>query len=276
MLASASASASASVRDPDDSARAFRWLHATLGCFSGGSWMEAIGSTGEERTLATVSRCRVLVSEPLGKKQDDEVALAAVRAIEPAVVEAIAQAIDKAAPPKRRAEIVAFVRLYGDAAREALLARRAADAARTGKPLDEAAVTASVALAKLYASKDNRARVAALMLGADHLESARGLDSKSKALTASPAFDVIFGVPRMDAWAPYALATAKAAGHPVTKDDDAIPALATSFAERFEAVAKEMQVSEAKQAADGYAKRLRMQLAEKKQTSEKSEKPEKK
>ena len=259
-----STSASASARDPDDSAKAFRWLNAMLGCFTGGAWMEAIGSTGEERTLATVGRCRILVSEPLGKKADDAVALAAVRAIDPGVVDALAQAIEKVAPPKRRAELVVFIRLFGDAAREALLARRAADAARKGMPLDETAVTASAALAKLYASKDNRARVVSLILAADHLESARGLDSKSKALTASPAFHVVFGVAKMDAWTPYALATAKAAGHPVTKEDDAIPALAMSFAERFEAISKDLQAGETKEACDGYARRLRTELSESK------------
>jgi hypothetical protein len=257
------ASTSASVHDPDETLQAVRWVNAAFGCFSGGSWMEATGSIGEERTLATVSRCRLLMTEVLGKKLDDDAALASVRAIEPAVVDALVAAVEKSAPPKRRAELVAVVRLYCDAAREALNARKAADAARQGKPLDEAAVTAKDALAKLYASKNKRARVASLVLAADHLESARGLDSKGKALTASPTFDVIFGVPRMDAWSPYALATAKAAGHPVTKDDDAIPAIATAFAERFEAVANDLRASEAREVAEGYAKRLREELAAK-------------
>lgn len=261
--ASTSASAT-SVRDPDETQHAFRWLNAAFGCFSGGAWMEAIGSLGEERTLATLGRCRTLVAEALGRKLDDDAALTAVREMRPEPVNAIIAAIEKAAPPKRKDEIVAVIRAYTDAAREALNARHAADAARKGKPLDEAAVTASGALAKLHGLTSSRAKVSALVLAADHLESARGLDSRGKALTASPCFDVVFGVARQDAWAPYALAAAKAAGHPVTKEDDALAAVAEAFADRFEALAAAMQGSEPKEAAVGYAKRLRQELAEKK------------
>lgn len=244
----------------DDEARVqTRFENAALGCFSGGSWMEAVGSIGEERTLATVRRCRTLLTEALGKKPDDDAGLASVRAIEPAMVDALVAAIEKSGGSG------AFVRLYADAAREALAARRAADRARAGKPADEQALGAKEALAKLHASTDKVARVAALVVAADHLESSRGLDSKTKALAASPAFEVVFGVPRHESFSSYARAVAKASGHPV--DDGAkelalMKALAAAFADRFEALEKQLPAGEPREAASGYAKRLRAQINE--------------
>lgn len=249
---------SSSVTD-DDVLRVTRWENAVLGCFSGGAWMEAVGSIGEERTLATVRRCRTLMTETLGKKPDDEAALAAVRSIDTKAVDGIVAAIEKSGGQGT------LVRLYADAAREALAARRAGDAARAGKPADEPALSAKAGLAKLYASSDKNARVAALVLAADHLESARGLDAKTKAVAASPAFEVVFGVPRQDTWSAYARAVAKASGHPVeeqAKEIAVMAAIAASFADKLEALEKQLPASEPKEAAGGYAKRLRDQIKE--------------
>lgn len=260
---SASASASAG-HDPDDTVIAMRWVSAAMGCFSGGAWVEALGSVGEERSLATLGRCRTLVTEPLGKKADDAAALAAVRAMLPEVVDAIAVAIEKNAPPKRRARVGSLIRTYGAAAREALLARTAAEAARAGKPFDEAALSARDALAKLHGEKGKLARVAALVVAADRLESSRGLDAKSKALAASPTFQVVFGV-NGDSFDESARKAAKVGGHPVDDKATGLPlmiAIASAFADRFEALEPTLPANEARDVAAGYARRLRQEIAE--------------
>lgn len=264
--ASAAASSSAEV-DPD---RASLLLRGAIGCFVGGAWSEALGALGEERTLATTRRCRMLVTDALGGKPDDTAMLERVRSIDPGAVDPIARAIALASRPQERSSAVTFVHAVADAAREALSARRASGAVRAAKDAEaalhdaEPALVAKDALAKLHAMGDARARLVALVLAADHLDSARGLPPRGRTLAASPAFSVTLALPPPadDAWLPYLRAAAKAAGHPGDAEKAAFTGVVRGFADRFEGLAKELPASEERDVALGYAKRVRAKLAD--------------
>jgi hypothetical protein len=253
------AAPSASFSAHTDEHRAHHLAYAAIGCFTAGSWMEALGAIGEERTLATTHRCRMLVTDGLGAKPDDEVALTAVRTIDPKAVDAIAAVIGDP-------ELVEITRATADAAREASAARKLAESLRkdpSGK-LDDA-LAKKEALAKLYALKAPTAKLVALVIAADHVESSRGLPARAKTLAAAPAFEVVFGVARPSdgEWLPYVTAAAKAGGHAASENTEqsAFSGVVTSFADKFEAVAKTVPSGEPEEAAVGYAKRLRGQLS---------------
>jgi hypothetical protein len=264
-VGSTSIAPASSLAGPPDGEHAHRILYATIGCFTGGAWVEALGATGEERTLATTRRCRILATEALGATADDEATFVAVRAIDPKAVEAVAASVSA------ETEIAALVRMIGSAAREAYDARRAAETLRknpTAK-LDEVLIVKQ-SLAQLNAVKTGKhattARLVALVLAADHIESSRGLPARAKVLTAAPAFEVIFGVARPadpEAWSAYVSAAAKAGGHAPAdaSEQSAFAGVVTSFAEKFEAMVKDAPIGEPKEAAAGYANRLRNQLA---------------
>jgi hypothetical protein len=258
--ASVTASPSASedgvtvAKDPD---RATRWAWSAIGCWVGAAWAEALGAQGEERLLSTLRRCRLVATDVLGAKADDELTLRGVRAIEPGMVDRVATRIEKTGG----GELVALVRATADAAREALAARKAAEDVRNGGAVTDA-LGAKGALAQLWSRKDQASHAVALLLAADHVESARTLDGKAKAIAAAPAFEVVFGVPRQDAWIPYASAVAKAGGHPPEKDDErsVLMALIAAFADKFEQVGRALDPGEAKEASWGSARRLRAEL----------------
>ncbi len=264
--ASAALSASASASAREDEHRALHITYAAIGCFTGGAWVEALGAIGEERTLATTGRCRMLATDALGAKPEDEAALVAARSIEPNAVEKIVGAV------ARDPDLVALVRAVASAAREASEARRAAEAVRKDpKANRDDALVAKQGLAQLHALKAGRhtatARLVALVLAADHVDSARGLPTRAKVLAASPAFEVIFNVPRpndAEAWVAYVSAAAKAGGHPPSDsaEQSAFASVVTSFADKFEAMVKDAPVGEPQDVAAGYAKRLRTELAE--------------
>jgi hypothetical protein len=232
-------------------------LHAALGCFTGGAWMEALGSTGEERTIATTHRCRLLSTDGMGAKPEDDVALAAARAIEPKAVDAI---VAKISEP----ELATLFRLFADAAREAADARKLADSIRKDKnaKVDDA-LGKKDALVKLRALNAPMAKVAAMVLAADHVESSRGLPPRAKILTAAPAFETVFNVarPSGDDWIAYASAAAKAGNHAPSDNSEkaAFAGVVATFADKFEALAKEAK-GESREVATGYAKRLREEL----------------
>jgi len=245
---------------PSDEHRDHHLAHAAFACFTGGAWMEALGSIGEERTIATTHRCRMLVTDALGGKPDDAAALSTARSIDPKAVDVIAKAIGEQ-------ELSAIVRAAADAAREAAEARKLAEALRKDKSakIDDA-LGKKDALAKLHAMKPRTAKVVALVLAADRVESARGLPPRAKILAAAPAFELVFGVarPSGDDWLSYVTAAAKAGGHAPSDNTEAaaFAALVTSFAEKFELLAKEAEHGEPQEVAAGYAKRLRTQLSE--------------
>ena len=263
-----------------DGKTANRWTNAAIACFTGGAWVEALGSLGEERTLATTRRCRLLSIEALGADPGDDGAMSSVRAIEPKAVDGVVAAIERITPvAAEHSQLAALVRATADACREAMLARRAAEALRKNKDAapDVAVLTAKSALVKLSSLNvgphTRTAKLAALVVAADHVESSRGLPPSAKVLAAAPAFEVIFGVPRpanvtSESWASYVSAAAKAGGHPETsngsatdREKHAFASVVTAFADRFEALENELAAGEPKEVAAGYAKRLREELA---------------
>jgi len=266
----ASASVAGSSSATEDADRGSHLLRAAIGCFVGGAWTEALGALGEERTLATTRRCRMLVTDALGAKPDDAATLERVRSIDPSAVEDIGKAIERTARPDERAAELAALRAVANAAREALDARRAVSNVRAAKDAvtalrdAEPTLLAKDGLTKLEALGTPRARLVALVLAADHLDAARGLSPRGKTLAASPAFATLFGLPRPsdDAWLPYLREAAKAAKH-LPKDDDeksAFAGVVRGIADRFDALAKELPPSEERDVALGYAKALRAKL----------------
>jgi hypothetical protein len=269
------ASASASAPTPTGAApsasahidehRAHHLTFAAIGCFTAGAWVEALGALGEERTLATTHRCRMLATDGLGAKPDNNAALDAARTIDPAAVDAIVAVIGDP-------ELVALVRATADAAREASAARKIAESLRKdGNGKIDDALAHKDALAKLYALKAGErtttARLVALVVAADHVESSRGLPVRAKVLAAAPAFEIVFAVPRptdADAWIPYVAAAAKAGNHPAADNTEkaAFAGVVTSFADKFEALVKDVPAGEPQEVAAGYAKRLRAELAD--------------
>ena len=279
-------------KKPDQN-RARAWASAVIGCFIGGPYSEALGAIGDERTLADLKRCRAVSTGPLGAKEDDEKALAAVRAIDAPTVQRIVEAIKAVSADMGAAQkpLLDLVSATADAAREAMMARRAAEALRVDSSAkDTAKETAETkdktstfvekkGLAALWQLDTPESRVVALILAADHVEAVRGLSPRAKILAASPAFDVVFGVAlpagATDAkpgdWLAYLGAAAKAAGHapkleanaPTNEQEQAAFAgVAAGFADRFEAAAAKVSGGELKDVATGYAKRLRAELAE--------------
>lgn len=279
----------AATPDPD---KAHRWAWSSIACWVGGAWSEALGALGEERVLATVRRCRMVATETLGAKLDDEDALAAVRGLDGKTVDRVVLAIEQAGSTMpNKAQLIAVVRATADASREAMMARRAAEAvrkdlsakdnARLEKDVADGAnaMTAKDALAKLQSLDAGKlspaAKAIALVLAADHVEAARGLEPREKAMIASPAFEVVFGVARPKGdfkagdWLAYVTATAKAAGHAPEesasthdKEQSAFAGVVAGFQDKFEAVGKQLEGGEIKEVVAGYSKRLKSELAE--------------
>ncbi len=275
-----------------DEARALAWAWTSVGCFVGGPWSELLGARPEDRVVAHRARCREVVTGPLAGKADDDAALDAVRGLDAAAVAKVVDAIDGAAQNMgdRRKALIALVKASADASREAMSARRAAEAIRGDLAVKDGAqatadlrgnsdaLTAKAALAALYGLGTDEARLVALVLAADHLESVRGLSPAAKSIIASPAFDVVLGQPlpagaldpKHGAWLDYVRDAAKAAGHPVdlgpgaaTVDLEkaAFAGVVAGFADRFETLAPKLQGAP-RAAADAYVKRLRAAVAD--------------
>jgi hypothetical protein len=280
---SPSTSASSDPRAPDSN-EAHRLSWQAIGCFIGGPWSEALGASGEERILADTKRCREIATGPLGAKPEDAVALDAVRNLDADVIARAITGLEAKYGDKRDEKLLQLVRGTADAGREAQGVRRAAEEMRKAKsksPTDAqvkalAAKDALVALGKLGTEEG---KLVQLVLAADRVESARGLDVRGKMLAASPGLEVVFGVAppktagevQQSEWVTYLAAVAKAAGHapktePSASTDDqeqaAFTGVAQGFADRFEAVGAKLPQGVAKGAANGYATQLRAELAD--------------
>jgi hypothetical protein len=245
-----------------DLEKAARWTWTTIGCQVGAAWSEALGALGEERVLATLRRCRTISSEILGAKIEDETSLRKVRDIDPATLEQIVAKIQKAG-----GGLAELVRASGEASREAMLARRAAESVRKGESLAgaEKALSAKEALAKLWGRKEKEAKTIALILAADRIEASRGLEGAAKIATAAPGFEIVFGVAPQSDWTSYVIAVAKATGRTATDEKTALEGIVAAFSERFEQQGKAVDPGEAKEVSWGYARRLRKELADAKQ-----------
>jgi hypothetical protein len=277
---SSSSSADASKPEASD---AHRLAWQAIGCFIGGPWSEALGASGEERILADTKRCREVATGPLGAKPEDGAALDAVRNLEPAVVERVIAGLAAIYGNQQDQKLLQLVKATADAAREAHAVRRITVELRKTKSkspsdADVAALSSKDALAALGKLGTEEGKLVQLVLGADRLESARGLDARGKLLAASPGLDVIFGVPSSKSgaetkqadWVAYLSSAAKAAGHPpktapdaslAEQEQAAFTAVAQGFADRFEALAAKLAPGVAKGVANGYAAQLRSDLA---------------
>ncbi|MGZ3417342.1 MAG: hypothetical protein ACXVEF_11970 [Polyangiales bacterium] len=257
--AAAAASSSNETEGPaPDVDKITRWTWTTIGCQVGAAWSEALGALGEERVLSTLRRCRTVTSEILGTKIEDEAALRNVRDVDAATLDRIIAKLEKSGG----GELAPLVRASAEASREALFARRAAESVRKGADLASAekALSAKEALAKLWARKEKEAKTIALILAADHVEATRGLEGPAKVAVASPAFEVVFGVPKQSDWSSYLVAASKAAGHPADDEKSALTGIVAAFAERFEQQGKALGPGEANDVSWGYARRLRKEL----------------
>jgi hypothetical protein len=242
-----------------DVEKATRWTWTAIGCQVGVAWSEALGALGEEAVLATLRRCRTISSELLGAKIEDETMLRKVREIDPATLDRIVAKIEKAG-----GALAPLVKASGDAAREAMLARRAAESVRKGgdTPAAEKALSAKDALASLWGRKEKEAKTVALILAADRIEAARGLSGAAKVTTAAPGFEIVFGVAPQSDWESYLVAVSKASGHAGKDEKSALAGIVAAFVERFEQQGKAVDPGEAKEVSWGYARRLRKELAD--------------
>ena len=288
-------SSSTSTSIAADEGRAVAWAWTSIGCFVGGAWSAGsthAGARPEERLAEGEARCREVVTGPLGGKSDDAPALAAVRGLDAATVARVLDAIGESARGMgaRKQPLVALVKATAEAAREAMMARRIAEAIRLDfAAKDEPKATAELkggqgaliakgALSTLHALGSDEARLVALILAAEHVEAVRGLPPAAKLLAASPAFDVVLATPlpegafefKPGAWLGYVREAAKASGHPAELganvpnadvEKAAFAGVAAGFADRFEAVAPKLQ-GPPRDAAERYAARLRVVLAE--------------
>jgi hypothetical protein len=284
---------------PDaNEARHLAWQ--AIGCFIGGPWSEALGASGEERILEDTKRCREIATGPLGAKPEDEKSLDAVRNVDVAAVAKVLEGLQRKYGDKRDEKMLALVRATADAAREAQAARRVAEDLRASKTKEPTEAEANAlatkdALAALDKVGTDEAKLVQLVLGADRVESSRGLSPRPKILAASAGLAVVFAVPspkpatdaKQGDWVTFLMAAAKSAGHapktePSASLDDqeqsAFTGVAEGFADRFEALAQKLSPSVAKGAANGYAARLRTELADaaakQKAAASKKKKPE--
>jgi hypothetical protein len=249
-----------------DIEKATRWTWTAIGCQVGVAWSESLGALGEEAVLATLRRCRTISSELLGAKIGDEAMLQKVRDVDAATLDKIVAQIQKAG-----GELAPLVKASGDAAREAMLARRAAESVRKGGNTSaaEKALSAKDALANLWGRKEKEAKTVALILAADRIETARGLTGAAKVATAAPGFEIVFGVAPTSDWESYLVAVSKASGHPGTDEKTALAGIVAAFAERFEQQGKAVDPGEAKEVSWGYARRLKKELSDANKKNEK-------
>ena len=287
-----------------DANEAHQLAWQAIGCFIGGPWSEALGASGEERMLADTKRCREVATGPLGAKPEDEKALDAVRGVDPDAVARVLTGLQAKYGGKGDEKLLQLVRATADAAREAQAVRRVTEAMRTSKtkePSDAELTTLSAkdALSALGTLGTEEAKLVQLVLGADRVESSRGLAPRAKILAASPGLQVVFGVAspavkasgvesgaktaseeEQTAWVTYLATVAKAAGHPPKaeptpspneppvpkpsldeQEQAAFTGIAEGFADRFAALSTKLPKGVAKDVASGYAERLRTELA---------------
>jgi hypothetical protein len=227
-------------------------------CWMGGLWSDALGESGDARYAGIERRCNALLKEvdvPQTNRvptSQPEAAYYPMRAVEPAVVDAIAGRVDalaKSDPAQapHAQDNVALLRAVAAAARETIHARRAADsvkedvreapaAAATSSDKRQAAepLRAGDALGALFRADvgpyTDEAHAIALLSALDRMEIARGLPKHLKIETVRVAFREVFGVSAPElpddasapihsgTWLTYLTDVAAAAGHPVPGD----------------------------------------------------------
>lgn len=232
-----------------------RYTWSAIACFVGAPWTNALGDA---------SRCKSFARDALGA--DDAQTVAALRGLDRDTVAVALRAVGESGGD------VALVRATAEAAREAIAARDAAKRARAGEEVGPEDLVAKDALAKLY-SMGAEGRVVAYVLAAEHLDAVRGLPPRMKIFAASPAFEVVFALPRPNNtfqpgdWLTYVSSAAIAAHHPPpigsTHDREraAFAGVAAGIADRLDASFKALDNGDGRAVADAYRKRLRAEIA---------------
>jgi len=252
VTAAAPASASPSSSSPLPPApaggdqEAHKLVIAAAGCWSGGTWGDALGEQDVVKEKGIEARCYDLVRRVWNGAQD-KTHYEQLRALETNAVADVVAKVDETAKndhveASTRDSLLRLTSALADEEKEAMLARRAAD--RVKRDLDReperlsadevGAVTPLRAHAKLEALLEldagglsKEAHVLGLLRALDRVELARGLPKHLKLYAVADEFHILFGVavPEIpqDAtktlvpgtWLRFLTETAAAAGYPV-------------------------------------------------------------
>ena len=246
--ASMSAPAAGAAHELPLEGRAHTLVLQATSCWLGGLWSDAAGDERAARDAAIAHRCTPIL-RAVGESSAST--YYALRAVDPATVEKVAERIGKTAQedagdPSRAAALVAFFREVASASRETVLARRAADSVKeayqSSASLDERRADKNAAAPALRSSTALRAlledagpyaleaRVIGTLHAIDRMEIARGLPKHLKILCVEGMALTIFGVtaPQVSSdaaapiptgtWLAYLSSMASAAHHPVPDD----------------------------------------------------------
>jgi hypothetical protein len=248
--------------DPDARGTGHDLVMLATSCWMGGIWSDALGESGNDRYAGIDRRCDQLLKEvdiPAPERPRaladhvpppaPEEAYYPLRAVQPAVVEAIAHHVQARAErtpseaPHAR-ELVSLLRAVAGAAHETVRARRAADTVKTDvlhQPSLDARTADKEAAAPKLSEGDGllallrldagpfatEAREIGLLSALDRMEIARGLPKHLKLYAVGAAYEGVFGVKapaipddaavplKSGTWLTYLTEVAAAAGHPV-------------------------------------------------------------
>ncbi len=233
---------------------AHRALIAAVACWMGGMWSDAEAASDEDRVTVSKRRCQVLIRRLY--QRDDPDLEERTRSLEPMAVaqlrdKILALAKSDGIDATRTQQLVSLLNASADAARETMLARRAADvvkadilatASASKRDADESAaaepLTKDRAFEQLWrldvSDLTHEARSIAILNAMDRMNAARGLPKRLKLAALRGPFALLFGVVPADAdpgkpleggqWLAYLSSAANAAGHPVPQEVTPLPA----------------------------------------------------
>lgn len=276
-----------------------RYFVSVAACWFGGLWALTDGETAAARKEADQARCHEVVKRTYGS--DDLAHYEKLRALEPNEVEKLATKLENLASSDpidgpRKESLAKMLKVFADAQRENMFARRAAD--RIKKDLkgdkepsklskDEAdavePLRAHRGLEELFnfastaGELGGEAHALAVLTAMDRMTDTRGLPRHMKIYAVGSAFSLLFGVtpPEVPAdattplkpgtWVTYLSEVARAAGHPVPataktpkdRDVQAWAGVLQGFADKLEADASKVSgVTDLGKLVPAVAKRL--------------------
>jgi hypothetical protein len=231
---------------PASQEEAHKLVTLAASCWFGGLWSDALGEQDQAKQSGNEARCHDLAMRVWSS--DDKPHVEQLRALETSAVADVVAKVDliaktDAVDGRRRAALVSLATALGDAQKETMLARRAADRVKrdldrepdklTGDEIDAVIPLRShakiEALYRLDAGDVSaEARALALLCALDRVEAARGLPKHLKLYAVADEFKLLFGVAIPDVpadaskklvpgtWLTFLTQTAAAAGHPVS------------------------------------------------------------
>jgi hypothetical protein len=244
--ASAASSAPAPATAPATQEEAHKLAILAASCWFGGLWADALGEQDQAKQSGIEARCHDLATRVWST--DDKSHVEQVRALETSAVADVVAKVDllaktDAVDARRRAALVTLATALGDAQKETMLARRAADRVKRDLDKEPDKLTADEtdavvplrshakieALYRLDAGDVSaEARALALLCALDRVEASRGLPKHLKLYAVADEFKLLFGVAIPDVpadaskklvpgtWLTFLTQTASAAGHPVS------------------------------------------------------------